>query len=179
MKNKNYLRGKRSSKGFSMIELLFAAGVLAVAVVGGMTMVLLGMARNGSNRMDTTATNVAQSVLEDIAGTNPSANPAPVLTVTDCRANNLQVTTAVGGSALKANGSIDFSQPVVAGYQVNYTACGNNGLAVTYDVRWRVDPVAGTTWGKLVTVAARQPLAVRQGTIFYSPPVTLRTIVGM
>lgn len=161
-----------------MIELMFAAGVLAIALVGGMTMVVFGVARNSSSRLDTTATNVAQTVLEDISGAPPNANP--VLSITDCQNNNLQVTTAVGGAALKANNvDIDFTQPVVPGYQANYTACGNNGLTVTYDVRWRVDPVAGSAWGKLVTVAARQPLAVRNGTIFFSAPVTLRTVVGM
>ncbi len=161
-----------------MIELMFAVGVLAVALIGGMTMVVFGVARNSSSRMDTTATNVAQTVLEDISGAPPNSNP--VLSITDCRNNNLQITTAVGGATLAANNAdIDFTQAVVPGYQANYTACGTNGLSATYDVRWRVDPVAGTAWGKLVTVAARQPLAIRNGTIFYSPPVTLRTIVGM
>ena len=42
-----------------------------------------------------------------------------------------------------------------------------------------VQQVGVNTFAKLVTVAARQPLAVRNGTIFYTPPVTLRTIVGM
>lgn len=179
MKNKTFRLTNRTSKGFSVIELMFAAAVLAVAVTGGMTMVVLGMARNGTNRLDTTATNVAQTVLEDIAGTSPAANPAPVLTIADCQLNNLQITTAAGGSPLTPNGNIDFSQPATPGYQVNYTACGNNGLTVAYDVRWRIDPVAGTNWGKLVTVAVRQPLAVRNGAMFFSSPVTLRTIVGL
>jgi hypothetical protein len=164
-----------------MVELMFAMGVLAVAILGGMAMIIIGMGRNGGNRMDTTATNVAQTVLEDIASVSPNANPAPTLNINDCQ-GTLQVNTAPGGSLLDANGNIDFQQGVVAGYQATYNMCVANGPTAPYDVRWNVQivqQVGVNTFAKLVTVAARQPLAVRNGTIFYTPPVTLRTIVGM
>lgn len=174
-------KARAGASGFSMIELVFAIGVLSVAVVGGLAMVVFGIARNGSTRMDTTATNVAQTVLEDLATNIPNTNPIPAPTITDCAGNVLPVQTAIGGSNLKPDGSgdIDFQQPAVAGYQMNYTVCGNNGLRATYDVRWRVEAAGGSAWGKLVTVAARQPLSVQNGQMMFVPPVTLRTIVGM
>lgn len=178
--NLNRFRKSKGAQGFSMVELLFAMGVLAVAILGAAVMIFIGIGRNGSNRMDTTATNVAQTVLEDIAGAPPNASPA--LTITDCQPANLQITTTPGGSALAANGDIDFSAAPVAGYQANYVACGPTGLAAAqYDVRWNIQQVqvAGTTWAKLVTVAVQQPMAVRNGTMVYIPPVTLRTVVGM
>lgn len=185
--NLNQLR-KKSSRGFSLIEMMFAVAVLGLAIIGSLAMVVIGIGRNGSNRMDTTATNVAQVILEDIATAPPptptGAGPLPppaVLSVTDCTGNGLQVTTAPGGAPLNPNnGDIDFNQAPVAGYQVSYTMCSGtaNTYRTTYDVRWRIDPVNGSPFARLVTVAARQPMAIQNGTINYIPPVTLRTIVG-
>jgi hypothetical protein len=104
-----------------------------------------------------------------------------VAKVTDCTGNVLQITTALGGAPLNPNnGDIDFQNPAPAGYQVNYTMCSGtaNGVRATYDVRWRIDPVNGSNFARLVTVAARQPMAIRKGNMNYMPPVTLRTIVG-
>jgi type II secretory pathway pseudopilin PulG len=174
---------KNGCRGFSLIEMMFAIGVLAMAIIGSLAMVVIGIGRNGSNRMDTTATNVAQTILEDIS-TAPPQNPPPpvpvVLSVTDCTGNALAITTSVGGAPLTANGDIDFSNPAPAGYQANYTMCSGtaNGVRATYDVRWRIDPVNGSNFAKLVTVAARQPMAISKGNMNYMPPVTLRTIVG-
>lgn len=174
---------KADDRGFSLIELMFAVFVLATAVVGSMLMIVVGIGRNGSNRMDTTATNVAQTVLEDLAAVPPQVPPppTPVLAhITDCTGNALTFTTAVGGAPLSpsGNGDIDFQNPAPPGYQVNYTVCGTNGLRAVYDVRWRIDPVGASGFAHLITIAARQPMAVKNGTLVYIPPVTLRTIVG-
>lgn len=170
---------KAGDRGFSLIELMFAVGVLATAIVGCMLMVVIGIGRNGSNRMDSTATNVAQTVLEAFATMPlpPALIPQPV-NITDCTGNVLQLTTAVGGPVPDPNGDINFQNPPVPGYQALYKMCGTNGLRVVYDVRWRIDPVNGSNFARLVTVAARQPMAVNKGTMVYIPPVTLRTIVG-
>lgn len=173
-------RKSKGVLGFSMVEVMFAVGVLAVAILGGMAMIVIGIGRNGTSRMDTTATNVAQSVLEDIASAPPNANQ--LLTITDCQNNNLQITTSPGGAALAANGDIDFSAAPAVNYQVNYVACGPTGLAAaTYDVRWNVQQVqvAGKPWAKLVTVSAQQPMQLVNGAMIHVPPVTLRTVVGM
>ena len=166
--------------GFGLMELMVAMFVLAVGLLGGMMMVLIGMSRNHTSRVDTTATNVAQTVLEQISGA--PANTNPTLTVTDCLLNTLNINTAPGGATLKTNGDVDFNANTAAAlnansYQMNYTMCGNNGLQTNYDVRWNVQALG--TWGKLVTVSARQPFVASQSGISFIAPVTLRTIVSM
>lgn len=172
--------GSKNVKGFTLVELMVAMFVLTVGVLGGMVMILLGMTRDNTNRMDTTATNAAQAVLEVIAAV--PANSTPPLTVTDCLGNVLPLTTAgsAGGSGatLAPNGDVDFTQPAVAPYQINYTVCGTNGLTVAYDVRWRVTTLP--SGGKLVIVAAGHPATDNKShAMAYIPPVTLRTIVGL
>jgi len=89
---------KTEIRGFGLMELMVAIFVLAVGLLGGMMMVIMGMSRDNSNRVDTTATNVAQTVLEQIAGAPPNSNPT--LTVTDCIPNTLNINTAPGGAGL-------------------------------------------------------------------------------
>src|SRR5262245_66306434 len=174
--------GAGKNEGFSLVELILAMFVLTVGVLGGMLMILMGMTRDNSNRIDTTATNAAQAVLEEIAGV--PANISPNLPVTDCVGNASTITTAGAGAPglgapLKANGDIDFTQPVVPGYQMNYAVCGSDAtVRAVYDVRWNITQIAGGT-GKPVVVSARQPFVAGQAGIGMIRPVTLRTIVGM
>jgi prepilin-type N-terminal cleavage/methylation domain-containing protein len=173
---------RRSNEGFSLVELMLAMFVLAIGVLGGMVMIIMGVSRDNSNRVDTTATNAAQAVLEEIAGA--PANASPTLTLTDCLGNNLQINTQASGSPgsgapLLANGDIDFTQGVAVGYQMNYTVCGNNGLQTVYDVRWHLTLVGPGNVGKLVVVSARQPFVANSKGIGFIAPVTLRTMVGM
>jgi prepilin-type N-terminal cleavage/methylation domain-containing protein len=173
---------RKNSKGFTLIEMTVAMAVLVTAVLGGMLMILMGITRNNTNRVDTTATNVAQAVIEQISGAPTNTNP--ILTITDCVPSNLSINTAPGGATLQANGDIDFNADSAAAlnansYQMNFTVCGNNGLQTVYDVRWNVRPVGAGGWGKMVTVSARQPFVANQNGIGFIRPVTLRTIVSM
>jgi len=170
----------KNARGFTLVELTVAMFVLTVGVLGGMIMIVLGMTLDNTNRMDTTATNAAQAVMEQIAAV--PANNDVSLTVTDCVPTNLTVTTVGSagglGATLTANGDVDFTQPAVANYQINYTVCGTNGLQTTYDVRWRIVTLADG--GKLVIVAAGHPTIYNKShAMAYIAPVTLRTIVGL
>jgi type II secretory pathway pseudopilin PulG len=179
--------GSKQTKGFTLVEMTVAMLVLVTAVLGGMLMILMGVTRNNTNRVDTTATNVAQAVIEQISAAPTNTNP--ILTITDClqtnpAASTLQINTAPGGATLQANGDIDFSADNAAAlnnnqYQMNFTVCGNNGLQTAYDVRWRVQTVGAGGWGKLVTVSARQTFVATQNGIGFIRPATLRTIVSM
>jgi prepilin-type N-terminal cleavage/methylation domain-containing protein len=176
------MMNRPKNKGFSLVELMVAMFILTVGVLGGMTMIIMGMTRNNTNRVDTTATNAAQAVLEEIAGTSPNANP--LLAVTDCVGTNLVVNTTPGGAPLLANGDINWGQPVVPGYQMSYVVCNNdngtkNGLQTVYDVRWNITSIGAGNVGKLVVVSARQPFVAGSRGIGFITPVTLRTIVGM
>ena len=181
-------RGKTVDQGFSLIELIIAMAILSIAMLGALAMITVGIGRNGSLRLDTNSANIAQTVLEDIAAVRPTNNAN--LKISDCIQTQSITTTPGGADVVGAPnfpgqnaGDIDLTQDkaaVPAGYQMDYVACVN-GVQVTYDVRWRVDAVAaagGSNWGKLVTVAALQQSTV-QNAVVYSPPVTLRTVVGM
>src|SRR5258708_12603754 len=151
--------------------------VLTFGVLGSMVMVISGMERNKANRVYTTATNAARAVLEAIAGSQ--ANTDPQLTITDCQGNNLTVYTAVGGAPVTASGDIDFGQAAITNYQINYTLCGNNGLATVYDVRWRLDAIATNSYGKLVTVSPPQPFLYQPTPFPLLSPLTLHTVLGL
>lgn len=166
---------------------MLAMVVLMVGVLGGMMMVIIGVTRDNTNRVDTTATNVAQTVLEQISGAPTNSNPT--LTMTDCvqtdpTTSTLKINTAPGGATLAANGDISFAADTAANlngnqYQMNFIVCGNNGLQTVYDVRWHIDVIGAGGWGKLVTVSARQPFIDSQRGMALIRPVTLRTIVSM
>ena len=160
-----------------MIELLVASVVLITGILAGVIMVLIGMSRDNANRVDTTSTNAAQTVLEQIASASANSNNA--VSLTDCNNNTFAITTAAGGAPLTSTGDIDFTQAAVTGYQMNYTICGNNGLTTVYDIRWNVAAVQGGTLGKLVIVSAQQPFVATQTGFAGMKPVTLRTIVGI
>jgi hypothetical protein len=179
----------REIEGFSLVELTIAMFVLTVGVLGGMTMIIMGMTRNNTNRVDTTATNAAQTVMEAIAGV-PANSVTPFTGITDCTGTQKSINPTAGiaaggaGAGLMPNGiDIDFSQGPVAGYQMNYIVCNNaantNGLQVVYDVRWHITPVGPGSIAKMVIVSARQPFVAGSKGIGAITPVTLRTIVGM
>lgn len=166
---------RNQARGFSMVELLVATIVLVTGILGGGLMIMMGMARDNANRVDTTATNAAQTVLEQLASVPANANPS--ISITDCAATN-SLNTAAGGAPLTSSGDIDFSQNVVSGYQVNYTLCNNNGTQVVYDVRWNISGIQNQGFGKLITVSAQQYFVANQTGIGGIRPVTLRTVSG-
>jgi len=189
IKRTQRVRGRTGDQGFTLIELLIAMAVLGIAMLGALAMITVGIRRNNTLRLDTTSANIAQTVLEDIAAIQPINDTT--IAINDC-IQPQNINTKPGGATLVAApnwpgqnpGDIDFSQAkgaVGVGYQMDYVACAD-GAQITYDVRWRIDPVAvggGKNWAKLVTVAALQQATVRNGAISFSPPVTLRTVVGM
>lgn len=195
---RRFHRKRRSGEqGFSLMEMMVALTVLAIAMVGGLAMVAVGIGRNTSTRMDTTAANVAQTILEDIAS-EPALGGQNPLTITDCAGNVLSINTTasvLGGSPLiqapdpmqpgNNPGDIDFTAAPVANYSATYVMCAPNGGQISFDVRWNIQPVApplaagAPAWAKLVTVAARQPFTTSGRAIYYSPPATLRTVTGL
>jgi prepilin-type N-terminal cleavage/methylation domain-containing protein len=179
-----YRAGKnRKDRGFSLVEMLTALAVLSIAALGGIGMIVIGIGRNNNLRSDTTSANVAQTVLEAIASLQ--ATNDTTVTILDCAGNAVSINTASGGAGVvTSTGDIDFTQSPQAGYQASYVMCGPNAtITYTYDVRWRIDPVGPAApsgnYAKLVTVAAQLPTQVKSGgAIIFSPPVTLRTVVG-
>jgi len=172
----------------SLIELMIAMVVLATGL-GGITIMLTGsIASNNRNNRDTTATLLAQMVLEQISGQHVYS--VATITITDCAGNNWTIATTPGvvgtgnGANLTANGTIDFTQAyssVTSNYAMQYVDCSTvGGIQTTYDVRWNVMSVSTNTTTRMITSAAR-PIAsnVNQlGGVFFALPVNLRGIGG-
>lgn len=178
-----------SQKGSTLIELMVAMLVLAIGLGGVTTLLGAAIASNNRNGRDTTATLLAQMVIEQISSQDVySSFDIPI---TDCAGNALKINTVPGavgtgaGAKLNANGTIDFTQDptnlIAANYAMQYVDCSTaGGIQTTYDVRWNVMSVSTNTTTRLITAAAR-PLAsnVKQlGGFFFALPVNLRGIGG-
>jgi prepilin-type N-terminal cleavage/methylation domain-containing protein len=138
-------KGAKMSRGFSLIEVMFAMAVLVVGLLGGITVIAVATANDGRSKLHSTAILLAQSTMEKIAAI-PAASANTQTSLTDCAGNPHTIETAVpppGGSPAMINGgafsgTIDFSQPTVANYSMVYVTCSSGGN-VGYDVRWRID----------------------------------------
>lgn len=163
----------------SLVELMIAMVVLLVGLVGSLALVATAVGNNGRSRQQGNSTIIAQMITEKISSVK--ATTSPLLTVTDCAGNIMNINTAApGGGALTAQGDVDFTQAAVAGYQTQYVDCGTNGRQFTYDVRWNItQPTANV---KFLTVTA-QKISVNVGNNYNltlnSFPVTIRTLIGL
>lgn len=181
--NRNQLPIRPSrAAGFSMIEVMIAILVLAVGLVASAAVISVAITGNGRSRFDTTATALAESAMERIVALPSRATGAAAGTsITDCAGTTFPMSTALGGAALITSGpftgSVDFTQPPVSNYSMNYSVCSSAG-ALTYDVRWRIDP-GPTPFTQLVTVSARNVVQTgNNGTNRFAAPVRLRTLRG-
>ena len=179
---------RRRQAGLSMVELLIAMLVLAVGMMGSMVLVRTAIVNNNRNKLDTTATALAQMVLEQIS--SRSAVNASNIIIADCAGVNRTINpngaVAPGAGALLLtsgfdSGNIDFSQdlsvPLANNHAMQYITCGPPNQQVTYEIRWNVTTMTGFT--KLVTVSARKQIATNSSALpFFSVPVTLRGIAG-
>lgn len=183
----------RSQRGASLVELMVAMLVLAVGLLGPVVLISTAISTDNRTKLDTNGTLLAQTILEQIA-THSSSGPA-TFTITDCRPaaqggpqtwtiDTTAANSPGAGGNLNSSNYIDFTQAytaVPANYKMQYVACTPDAQAVyTYDIRWNIRKVDAFT--KLVTVAARTTLAAgvpaNDQVSFYSPPVSLRTLVG-
>ena len=172
-------KASRNQRGMSLIELMIAMVVLLVGLVGSMALVAVSMGNNSRSRQQGNSTIVSQLITEKISSVK--ASTSPLLVVTDCAGNAFNVsTTAPGGSPLTASGDVDFTQPLVANYQMLYTDCGTAGRQVTYDVRWNIQQPTQSV--KFLTVSAVKRGIGQNAAIFdlkyFSLPVTIRTLIG-
>jgi prepilin-type N-terminal cleavage/methylation domain-containing protein len=185
-----FCKSKRKfQQGSTLIELMISMLVLAIGL-GALTTLFVGsMATDNRNSKDTSATLLAQKVVEELSAQNTNATVA--VTLTDCVGNTWQVPSTQGaafpgqGAALVNNansiyyGGIDFTQAlgaVPAGFSMQYVDCSPNGTQTTYDVRWNVMTVTANST-RLITASARK-LGNTGGGPSFSVPVTLRTIGG-
>lgn len=177
----------KSEKGMSIIELMIAMVVLATGL-GAITILLSGsIASNNRSSKDSTATMLAQMVIEQISAQHVYSSSN--ITITDCGGTAWTVATAPGaspsgsGATLLSSGQIDQTQAyssITANYAMKYVDCATGGPQMTYDVRWNVMSVSTNTSTRLITASARllSSNAGQLGNRFFALPVNLRGIGG-
>jgi prepilin-type N-terminal cleavage/methylation domain-containing protein len=177
----------------TLIELMIAMLILAIGLGGITNLLVVAMATDNRNSKDTSATLLAQMVIEQISAQHPNSNAA--ISVTDCAGNVWTIATTGGASPNGAGatlvtsstsagyGGIDQTQAytsVTANYAMKYVDCGgvgNTGVPTMYDVRWNVMTIAAN-YTRLVTASARPVTASHLGGQMFAPPVTLRAVTG-
>jgi type II secretory pathway pseudopilin PulG len=168
--------------GISLIETLIAMIVLAMSSLGVIGLVWTSILMNNRNKIDSTQTMLAQSIIEQVNSTIiGSENSA----ITDCDGVTWNISTTPGGAAT-AGANIDYTEADPPDdYHMNYVEkvpCAPDGeYQTTYDVRWHVDIVGEAelipTNTYLVSVGAKKLGSTGVGLVD-SSQLTLRTMVG-
>jgi len=184
------------------LELLISLVVLSVGLGGLLALMLSAMYTDNRSGGDTSATMVAEHVLEQISAQPANASSTTLIPLTDCAANSWSISTqgaAMGtagnatngglGANLTTGGVIDWTQDyasIPANYKMLYVACGAGKRQVTYDVRWDVmwngygsTYTQGSVYSQLVVISARPANKNMNGGLQFSMPANLRTIQGM
>src|SRR3954468_24465382 len=136
------LRFKNRSRGFSLVEILLAMVILSVGLLAIIGMIVSAAMTANSNKEDTTAAMLADTVLEQIAAKDVTT--AGTFNIKDCTGvdhtvgRNPGVAPAGAGAPLNVNQEIDFTAGAVANYQMDFIVCGGAGVQNTYDIRWNV-----------------------------------------
>ena len=184
---------RKSQAGMTLIELLIAIMILAIGMGALTNLLAVAMEADNRNSKDTSATLLAQMVVEQISAQHINSNAAII--VTDCAGNTWTVATAGGASPNGAGanlvttstavnyGGIDQTQAysnITTNYAMQYVDCGgvgNTGNPTTYDVRWNVMTI-DTNYTRLVTASARPLNANALGGVQFAYPVNLRGVSG-
>lgn len=184
---------RRSQAGMSLIELMVAMSILSIGLGALTQLLVVALATDNRNSKDTSATLLAQMVIEQISAQHP--NSSATIAVTDCAGNSWTIATAGGASPGGAGatlvtsssstnyGGINQTQAyssITANYAMKYVDCGgagNTGVPTTYDVRWNVMTI-DANYTRLVTASARPVNANALGGIQYAVPVNLRAVSG-
>src|SRR5207244_4876312 len=98
--------------GITMIETLMAGAILVVGSIAMLTLIVSAIATNNRNKMDSTQTMLAASILEQVNSTFNSTGTTSDLT--DCAGNSWTINTTIpntgtAGAALSGT-HIDFSE---------------------------------------------------------------------
>ena len=193
--NRKSLTGKtsRSQAGMTLVELMIALSILAIGMGALTNLLVVAMATDNKNSKDTSATLLAQMIIEQISAQHPNSNAA--ISITDCTGTTWSIATTGGASpsgtgatlvtsSTTANyGGIDQTQAysnIPSGYAMKWVDCGgvnNTGNPTTYDVRWNVMTI-DTNYTRLVTASARPLNASALGGLQFAMPVNLRGISG-
>jgi len=176
----------------TLVELMVALSILAIGMGALTNLLVMAIETDNRNSKDTSATLLAQMVIEQISAQGP--NLSNTIPVTDCQGTVWNIATAgaaspgaganlVTSSNAAGYGGIDQTQAysnITANYAMKYVDCGgvgNTGVPTTYDVRWNVITI-DANYTRLVTASARPVNATGLGGIQFALPVNLRGVSG-
>ncbi len=177
-------KARSSESGMSLIELLIAGVVLVFGMLSIMGLLIVATGNNGRSKIDSTATMLTQAVIVQVSAKLAGGGPG---SITDCNGTGTPHIIddgedgLIGANVLSGSSAgIDFTQAqssVPANYYMNYVQCDASGNAqLTYDVRWNVTQIPGTTTYR-VTVGAK-PSGNLPLQFAFSIPVNMRAYVG-
>lgn len=174
------LRDRES--GVSLIETMVASFILIAGSMGMIALVVASIATNNRNKMDSTQTMLAGSIMEQIHSTF-SGNGTSALA--DCSGTIWTIDTTIPNTgsvgSLLLGAAIDYTEAnPPTGYHMDYVMrapCTSSGaMEGTYDVRWHLDQI-GSTNTYMITVSAKLKNH-GEGNQVFAFPVTLRFMAG-
>ena len=179
---------RSSEAGITLIETMMAGAILVIGSLSMIGLIINSISTNNRNKIDSTQTMLAESILEQI---NSTLIGTASSTLIDCAGTTWTVNAAVpltGVAGARLSGTtIDYTETnPPAGYYMNYvlsTPCQPAPTGVvqgTYDVRWHQETVgtgATLTNSYMLTVSAKLKNH-GEGNMFFSLPVTLRVMSG-
>lgn len=129
-------------QGFTLIELMVACAVLIIGVVSIAPLIATSARTDATIRNDSIAVGVAERELERIKALDFAST-----------------SLADGGSTLDSSGKISFSGSGVTNYSTTVSLADSDqiGKTVTFDVRWNITSVTGSSSNlKQITLAAQR-----------------------
>lgn len=190
MKRTQFQSSRHAESGMTVIELLIASVVLVVGMLAVMALLALATGNNSRSKIDSTATMLTQSVVEQISAVLQGGGPGNIwdskLSAGKCVPGTQWTIDSTGGPPPTGNGAalagskIDFTVAAPAGYQMTYNACNvqpsGQATLTTYDVRWNVQTM-DSNGTFLVTVGAK-PAGGSVARFSFALPVNMRVYVG-
>lgn len=175
---------RSAGRGFSLVELMIALVVLVVGLLALTGLLATAIYSNHRNKVDSTATMLAQAVIEHM---NAAMSSSTVTHLKDCMNNTQEISvTADGGARLLADGSgIDFSEANPPDdYSMLFTVCSTDPATgqqtpTVYDIRWHVQTITGNGTYMITAgaLAAGTPAPNRDIKMFAFPS-NLRVMIG-
>jgi len=168
-------------QGFGVIELMVAGLILVIAALTAISLVVMAIAVNQHNKIDSTQTMLAESVIEQVNSTIIGGGTSGL---TDCAGNSWTINTAPGGSALSGS-AIDYTESSPpSNYNMQYvvkTPCLTSGTTqAVYDVRWNVSIVGAPTnpTNSYEVIVGAKRVGSRNNAMVEPSALTLRAITG-
>jgi type II secretory pathway pseudopilin PulG len=153
-------KARRRQCGFSILEMVLASAIMMVGIISVVQLVPASLQLNASNRLDTTATVIAQRELDQML-----SQPLTVSSFldTDGRTISLGGANSPGAPVVMDSqgqtAQIDFTAAPVAGFSIPTYVDPNDPSGATFELRWAVisvPPGNANPISKRIIIGCRQ-----------------------